>query len=80
MDPSEMNECQKTAELKLEQQSVSFTRSLYSKLSTTISPILKNFALSSEQKFIKVMQEAHISKELETQELCLSKQDYLEDL
>ena len=59
---------------------LAFARSLYPKLATTITPILKNFALDSEQKFIKVMEEIKISKELETQELCLARQDELEEM
>ena len=41
---------------------------------------MKNFALDSEQKFIRMMEEIKISKELETQELCLAKQDELEEM
>ena len=66
--------------MKLEQQVVGFARNIYPKLATTITPILKNFALDQEQKFIKMMDENKISKELETQELCLAKKDELEEM
>ena len=59
---------------------LAFARSLYPKLATTITPIMKNFALDSEQKFIRMIEEIKISKELETQELCLAKQDELEEM
>ena len=59
---------------------LTFTNEVYPKMRPVIQHVCKEFVEQSEKEFLAMIQADGIKDELESQELCLLKHDYLSDL
>ena len=68
------------ADHNLEKKAVTFSTEIDPKLTPVMHHSCQEFVSEAEDQFIKMMYTESIGDELESQELCLLKHDYLTDL
>jgi len=59
---------------------LSFSNDLQPRVTPIIRHICREFAQEAETELVSLMRDVALSEELESQELCLLKHDYLSDL